>query len=196
MNNWELTEESFNLFLSWLDPDRDVAGEKYKRLQRRLIVMFDSRGCTRSEELADKALNSFVRRLPALIDSYTPDHDPAPYLYKIAHRLYIDYIEKQPAVLPEEIPESLQNDDTQDEDETRLHDCLEKCLAGLGPRSSELVLEYYKGEKQVKIDFRKRLAERMGIAANALRIRVHRVRCAIEKCMESCLAEGLPSETK
>jgi DNA-directed RNA polymerase specialized sigma24 family protein len=196
MSNWDLSEESFSLFLSWLDPDRDVAGEKYKKLQHRLIVMFDSRGCTRSEELADKALNNFIRRLPALIGSYASDHDPAPYLYTIAHHLYIEYIEKQPAALPEDIPESSLRDDTPDESEARLYDCLEKCLAGLGPRSSELVLNYYRGEKQAKIDFRKRLAERMGIAVNALRIRVHRIRCALEKCIDGCLGGGLPSETE
>lgn len=36
MTDWELTEESFNLFLSWLSKDRDVAGKKHEDIRRRL----------------------------------------------------------------------------------------------------------------------------------------------------------------
>ena len=44
MKNWELTGEAFDLFLSWLDADRDQAAFKYEALRRRLIVFFDCRG--------------------------------------------------------------------------------------------------------------------------------------------------------
>ena len=43
MNDWDLTEESFDLFLSWLDPDRDLAGKRYESIRRRLIIMLDRR---------------------------------------------------------------------------------------------------------------------------------------------------------
>jgi DNA-directed RNA polymerase specialized sigma24 family protein len=194
MGTWELTEESLNLFLSWLDPDREVAGEKYRGLQRRLIVMFDGRGCTRSEELADVALNSFIRRLPALLDSYGDDHNPISYLYTTARHLYSDYVERQPAPLPDDVAQSLPAEDTHDESEEQLHECLEECLGRLDPSSRELVLEYYEGAKQAKIDFRKMLAWRKGIARNALRIRVHRIRRTLEECLDTCLGPTLPSE--
>lgn len=196
MSNWEITEESLNLFLSWLDPDREVAGEKYRALQHRLIVMFDGRGCTRSEELADKALNSFIRRLPALLDSYADDHNPVAYLYTVARRLYVDYVERQPAPLPDGFEQSRPAEDTTDESEERLHDCLEECIERLDPTCRELVLDYYEGEKHAKIDFRKMLALRRGIALNALRIRVHRIRRALEECLDDCLGTTLPSETE
>lgn len=196
MNDWELTEESLNLFLSWLDPDQEVAAKRYGELQRRLIVMFDGRGCTRSEELADKALNSFIRRLPALLDSYADNRNPAPYLYTVARHLYVEYIEKQPALLPDDFEHAGPAEVTRDEDEERLHECLGECLGRLDPQHRDLVLDYYEGEKQAKIDFRKRLALRRGIALNALRIKIHRIRRSLEECLNDCLGPTVPSEMK
>jgi DNA-directed RNA polymerase specialized sigma24 family protein len=55
----------------------------------------------------------------------------------------------------------------------------------------ELVLEYYRDEKRAKINHRKELAERMGIAPNALRIRAHRIRLTLQQCVRACLEQGL-----
>lgn len=155
MSKWELTEEAFSFFLSWLDPDKDTAGQKYIGLQRRLVVMLECRGCTCSEELADRALNNFIRRLPALVDSYADNHNPAPYLFTIAHHLYLDYVKKQPAPLPDSVAETPLTNSEPDETEARFYACLEVCLEQLKPRHRELLLDYYEGEKQAKIDFRK-----------------------------------------
>jgi DNA-directed RNA polymerase specialized sigma24 family protein len=158
--------------------------------------MFDGRGCTRSEELADKALNSFIRRLPALLDSYADDHNPIAYLYTVARRLYVEYVEKQPAPLPDDFEQSRPAEAAPDESEEHLYECLEECIGRLDPQCREMVLDYYEGEKQAKIDFRKRLALRRGIALNALRIKVHRIRRTLEECLDNCLGTTLPSETK
>lgn len=193
MKNWELTEESFNLFLSWLAPDRDTAGKKYEDIRRRLIIMLDSRGCTGSEEVADETINRFIRRLPEMIDTYTGD--PVPYLCVIArhvHLEYLDHLKKQGQPLPENLAESLPAERGSDDLENRLHECLEKCLDGLDSKSRELVLDYYQEERQAKIAFRKKLAKRMGIAANALRIRMHRLRTALESCINDCLGPTCP----
>ena len=64
--------------------------------------------------------------------------------------------------------------------------CLEKCLTQLTDPNRELVLEYYQQEKRAKIDHRAELAKRLGIAANALRIRAHRIRQVLEKCVLQC----------
>jgi hypothetical protein len=71
MKDWELTEESFDLFLSWLSEDREVAGRKYEDIRRRLITILECRRCTQPEEIADEALNRFIRRLPELIHTYS-----------------------------------------------------------------------------------------------------------------------------
>lgn len=195
MKNWELTEESFNLFLSWLAPDRDSAGKKYEAIRRRLIVMLDGRGCADSEALADETINRFIRRLPELIDSYTGD--PVPYLCVIARHVHLEQLRKQTQPLPENLPDPRparrqEEDDTED----RAYECLEKCLDKLGAQSRGLVLDYYQEERQAKIAFRKILAKRLGIATNALRIRIHRIRTTLESCMNDCLGADLPAEIK
>ena len=65
--------------------------------------------------------------------------------------------------------------------------CLDRCLDHLPASTRELVLEYYRHEKRAKIDHHMALAQRLGIAVNALRIRAHRVRKHLEKCVLECL---------
>ena len=186
MRNWELTKETFELFLSWLDTDREAAGKKYEDIRRRLIVLFSLRGCALSEDLADETINRFMRRLPAIVDSY--EGDPIPYLYTIARRLHAEYSEKQPLPLPDDLPELRLPNEESEALEARAEGCLEQCLKKLEPKSRELVVAYYQHERQDKIDFRKELAERMGIAVNALRIRVHRIRTTLHECINDCMA--------
>jgi hypothetical protein len=47
---WNLTQEAFAKFLSWLNPDPDKAGEKYEEIRLRLIKIFASRGCACPED--------------------------------------------------------------------------------------------------------------------------------------------------
>jgi DNA-directed RNA polymerase specialized sigma24 family protein len=58
----------------------------------------------------------------------------------------------------------------------------------------DMVLRYYQENKQAKIDHRKKLAEEMGIAVNALRIRAHRIRVSLEQCIDECLTSARPHE--
>jgi hypothetical protein len=51
----------------------------------------------------------------------------------------------------------------------------------------KLLLDYYREEKRAKIEYRRQLAEQMGIAVNALRIRAYRIRASLQKCVEDCL---------
>ncbi len=65
---------------------------------------------------------------------------------------------------------------------------LDQCLEGLDPGERALVLGYY-GEGR-KADLRSRLARDLGISATALRIRAHRLRARLERCVQSHLAAG------
>ncbi len=186
----ELTEVSFNLFLSWLDPDRDLAGKKYEDMRRRLLVVFDGRGCLRSEELVDETFKRFIRRLPAMVESFTGD--PIPYLLVTAHHLHLEYIEKQFLPLPENISETLATDDDASMEAETLDGCLERCLERLEPTDRALMLDYYRREKQAKIDFRKELARHLGLSVNALRIKIHHLRITLRACMDECLERELP----
>ena len=194
MKDWELTEESFDLFLSWLSEDREVAGQKYEDIRRRLIKILECRCCTQPEEVADEALNRFIRRLPELIHTYSGD--PFPYILVTARNVQHEKQKKQPLPLPENLDKVPAESAENDEVEERVHNCLDECLSRLEPKSRVLLINYYQNEKQGKIDFRKTLAEELGIAANALRLRVHRLRNNIFVCMSSCLGPDFPLETK
>ena len=194
MKDWELTEESFDLFLSWLSEDREVAGQMYEDIRRRLIKILECRGCAQPEEIADEALNRFIRRLPELIHTYSGD--PFPYILRIARNVQHEREKRQPLPLPENLDEVPAEPVDTDEIDERVHDCLDQCLSKLEPKSRTLLMDYYQNEKQDKIDFRKILAEQLGIAKNALRLRVHRLRNNVHACMNSCLGPDFPLEMK
>ncbi|HXG93203.1 MAG TPA: hypothetical protein VNN73_12685 [Blastocatellia bacterium] len=103
--------------------------------------------------------------------------DPIPYFYGVARNVLREYVKKRP-IEPLPLPDPPREEDYQ---------CLERCLEQLTPKNRELVLEYYGLEKKAKIGHRKQLAERLGIRLNALRIRMHRIRENLQRCMEKCL---------
>ena len=72
-----------------------------------------------------------------------------------------------------------------------IYKCLDDCMQKLPEENRQLVLRYYQDEKKVKIDNRQILAEELGIAINALRIRAHRIRLLLRKCVQEC-TEQLP----
>ena len=187
-------EDPFTLFLALLSPDRDVAEKKFRDTRRRLVVMLDLRGCPCSEDLADEAIFRFIRQLPALADRLTGG--PLPYLYTVAYNLYLDHLQGRFVPLPDDASELPQPVEDPEGDKERLHECLDRCLDEIDPKSRELVLDYYRLDKQAKIDFRKTLAARLGISDNALRIRLHHIRGALGKCIEECMGLRPPAETE
>jgi DNA-directed RNA polymerase specialized sigma24 family protein len=190
----ELNQEPFNLFLSWLSPDPDAAGKKYEDMRRRLIIMLECRACVRAEEIADEAFDRFVRRLPELRQQY--HGDPLPYLCVIARNVHLEDLRKQHLPLPDDLNKVPAEEKETDELGELMHECLDRCMNEFDSKSRKLLLEYYGQEQQAKINFRKTLAKSMGIAANALRLRIHRLRGALETCMNECLGAKALSEMK
>lgn len=181
--DWELTEEAFDKFLSWLHPDREAAGKKYEDIRRHLIIILKCRGCAEAEDLADEAINRVIRRAQQMADTY--HGEPAPYFITVANNLYLEYAAKRPTWL--ELPAELPQPPEPDPEEEREYECLERCVRGLTPANRDMVLQYYQESKQANIDHRKKLAEKMGIALNALRIRAYRIRVSLEECIDECL---------
>jgi DNA-directed RNA polymerase specialized sigma24 family protein len=66
-------------------------------------------------------------------------------------------------------------------------ECLESCAGELPPEARLLILSYYEGGAGERITGRKQLAARLGIPINNLRIRAHRIRERLEKCVSSCV---------
>jgi len=189
---WVLTQDAFDELLAWLDADRDRAGSKYETIRLRLIKIFTCRGCSEAEELADETINRVVARLSDIAVDY--HGDPALYFYAVSQKIHLEYLRKFKA-RKAEVPVEAAADQLAPtihcltDDIERDYDCLERCLDKLSANNRELVLGYYQEEKQAKIDHHKRLAQEMGIAVNALRIRAHRIRRTLEACVHGCLEQ-------
>jgi len=61
----------------------------------------------------------------------------------------------------------------------------------LSPENRELVMRYYDCDGRERIEQRKIMAEALGIAPNALRIRAFRIRAELEKCLTECVQRSL-----
>lgn len=180
---WVLTQEAFDALLGWLDPDRERAAKRYEEIRRRLIRFFNGRRCTTAEDIADETLNRVARKVQ---EGLVYTGDAAPYFYAVAHNVYLEHLKQKPHVSPPPPPPAT-------EDVEREHACLELCLERLQPRSRELIREFYQEEKSAKIEHRKRLAERLDMTPNALRIQAHRIRHVLLECVRQCISQYEPS---
>lgn len=176
--NWVLTKEAFDALLSWLDPNRDIAGQKYEDIRRRLVKIFSCRGCAESEDLADETINRVTTKLATIESDFVGD--PGRYFYGVANKVHLEY--RRPKLAPEVQPSA-----PYDENIEKEFECLEQCMQKLTVENRKLVVEYYQDERQAKIDHRKALAERLGIAINALRIRAFRIRASLQECVTNCV---------
>ena len=180
--NWSLTQDSFDRLLAWLGPVPEESGRRYEEIRRSLIKIFTCRGCHEPEDLADEVINRVAAKLPQIEADYTGER--ALYFYGVANNVHLEYLRRRPAP---PAPYLAAAPPAEEEDE-RAYECLLNCVGGLSSDNRELVLQYYLEEKRAKIDNRKHLAERLGIALNALRIRAYRIRLGLQKCVEECLA--------
>lgn len=176
--NWIMSEESFEALLDWLASDREQAGIKYEEIRSGLVKFFASRGLSNAEDLADETINRVARRLSEIRNQVQGDQSR--YFYGVARMVLLEHLrKKQPPAQRES-----GNDSSRVEAE---HRCLEECMLQLSEENRELVLGYYQADGREKIDQRRRLAEKLGIAPNALRIRAFRIRSALQKCVKRCV---------
>ena len=173
-----LTPENFNDLLLFLGSDPDEAGKKYEAIRRRLMTIFTCRGCTQPDELADETINRVASKVPEIARTYVGD--PALYFYGVSRKVFLEWVKKRP------LPAPVQSVPSSEEREVEL-DCLDKCLEKLTSRNRDLILEYYRYEETEKIEHRKALASRLGIGMNALRIRAHRIRDNVQRCVTDCI---------
>jgi DNA-directed RNA polymerase specialized sigma24 family protein len=176
---WVLTKESFDSLLAWLDPNRERAGQRYEEIRTRLIKIFACRGCYEPEDLADETINRVTNKLQEIRETF--EGEPARYFYGVANKVHLEYLRRKPTpvapVLVKENPEAVELE----------YECLDSCIGKLSPENRQLVLQYYQDDKQARIDHRKHLAEQLGIALNALRIRAHRIRASLQECVQNCV---------
>ncbi|MBO0726883.1 MAG: sigma-70 family RNA polymerase sigma factor [Blastocatellia bacterium] len=196
LKGWEFNQEAFDRFLNWLDADRDQAGLKYEAIRRGLIAIFNYRGCSGAEDLADETINRAIRQLPSIEDSYKGD--PAKYLQGIARFVALEYFNRQakretgpPSEnLPDPSPTA---PDEEDEKET-LSRCLRHCLKKLSPEKRKMFILYYQKGNRLNRDHRKSLAEQFKYTINALRIQMYRLNEELRRCITNCRNQSPPDE--
>ena len=176
-----MTQEEFDALMEFLDPDRERAGEIYEAIRHRLIRLFEWRGCSSSEDLADETISRVARRVFRGLELDKPN--PYAYFCGVAHLVHKEAIRKEQrerrrdSELPPPNP-------PEEEPDPRL-DHLHHCLQLLDAEQQRLVLRYHQEDRRIRA--RKDLCQELGIEMNALRIRVHRLRRKIEVCIQERL---------
>jgi RNA polymerase sigma factor (sigma-70 family) len=179
--------ESFDELLAWLNPNRELAGPIYVELRHSLVKIFGWNHCSDPEGMADETFDRVARKVPELRDAF--EGDPKLFFYGVARNLIKEYQKKvksyisiEDAELPISPPQEVEEESADMREE-----CLQACLRELPSEKRALILDYYANEKQAKIDHRTEMCRRLGVTVETLRVRAHRIRGTLEKCIESCL---------
>ena len=187
------TPEEFEKLLAWLAADRDEAGRKYEAIRNWLVRVFINRGCVDAETLADEVMNRVAVRIVKIVTTYD---DSGRCFHGFAKNVCSEYRRDQPEVLLSEPPPQPPPPDERNQEALEQEDeCLTQCIGELSTPESELFCRYFKEEKRTKINARKKLAVELRLTANGLRIKAHRLRRRLRRCMELCLKEFLGDET-
>jgi len=172
--------------LATLDPDQQRAAACYELLRRKLQKFFQWHNDAFADEHVDETFDRVSRKL----EQGERVNNISSYCYGVA-RMMLKEIDRQASKERSAIDgvkalEAANDDD----DAARAHrSCLDQCLRALERANRSLILSYYVGEGQRKIQRRRALADELAISADALRIRAHRLRAKLEECVQGCIRE-------
>ncbi len=183
-----LHADAFDRLLSVLDPDRDAAALKYETIRKKLLRFFEWHGTVCPEDCADAALNVVARGLAKGKEI----KDLAGYTAGVARLILLEHRRQDlkersfRKTMAYEAGESHQPD----EERERGMQALVHCLDSLPHANRQLILAYYSTGENGLMANRKNLAERLGLPLNAVRIRAHRIRGQLERCVKRAM--GFP----
>ncbi len=180
--------ESFEEILTWLDPDREVAGTIYVQLRSDLEQIFVWNRCSDPEGLTDDVFDRVSRKVHELRKTFVGD--PKLFFYGVARNLIKEEAKKRKVRESlDDIRPTIDNPTTETDEETAqmLEEFLDSCLQKLSNEKRELILSYYAREKQAKIEHRAALARQLGISVGTLSVRALRIRRTLEQCIKRCL---------
>jgi DNA-directed RNA polymerase specialized sigma24 family protein len=186
--------------------DEEAAGMEYEKIRERLISHFSRKGSRTPIEMADETISRVAARLVSDKTIVQTEAEPARFFFNTAHYIFLEHVKKMKREQPltSEIIDSHQARINPREAAARQREqldwerritCLDECKMQLPSGAWEMIIEYYQGETNEKIEIRKALAERLGLSPNALSIRAHRIRKQLEACLANCvkrIADGLP----
>lgn len=187
--NSEFPPERFDNLLGWLNPDRELASSIYLSLRQSLLRIFAWNRCADPEGMTDETFDRVARQVHILRNTY--EGNPKLFFYGVANNLIKEYRKTVKAYVPIEGIELAGDLPSEAEEETaeQRRECLSKCLRKLPKEKRNLILAYYAQEKQARIIHRAAMARKLGLSIEALRVRMLRIRCSLEECIERCLDE-------
>lgn len=174
-------DDDFDRLLQWLDPDRERAGQKYEDIRRKLIKFFARRGFTNPEDLADEVIDRVTRKVAQIAPTYVGD--PALFFFGVARKLLLEL--DPPPFNPKPLPPP-----DPPEVKERNDRCLRSCMNHIDQANRDLILEYFQDQGRTKIDHRKKMADRLGIPLNSLRMRIHRIKDSLAGCVIECVTKA------
>ena len=180
--------EALVKLLECLDPDAEIAGEKYEDERRKLIRFFEKRGINSADELADLTLDRVAQKLSA----GEKVANIGAYCYTVAQWILKEHWRKAANTgysneetdllkLPADNPADI-------EEKESLLNCLDLCLKNLPSETRDLIVEYYGADRRYRIEVRQALATRLKVNREALSNRMQRLRKKLEECIENCRA--------
>ena len=182
--NWKIDQAAFDGLLAALDAqDRERAGVEYEKIRARLIRFFEWRGVEAPGDMTDETLNRIARRIA---EGEQIRNLPG-FIGGVARNVLLEFFDAQ-ARERKKLAQFAQNETrSEPEEEERRVPCFRECLDALPDAENSLLIDYYNQTDVPKIKQRKELAAKMGETANALRIRAHRIRQKLDKCIRGCL---------
>jgi DNA-directed RNA polymerase specialized sigma24 family protein len=175
--SWILTPDAFDRLLQALDSDRERAAVAYEQLRHRVIGLLRWWGALQPEDLADETFDRVARRLDE--GAAIAEGSLGAYVRGVARKVFYEST-REPTASPVRDPVApIRSDEVE-----AAAECLDRCLASLAAADRSLLLRYYDGAKSAPA--RKQLADELGISSTALRIRAHRLRIPLERCVTAC----------
>lgn len=145
----------------------------YERLRRKLVTYFRYKRSVDPYDLADETITRVVAATKR-----QEIRDIPKFALGVAHNVQVDNLRKAKKESSPPFPDAPAASPSQEAQ------CLEQCLRLLSQENRELVEAYF-----VDRD-RKELARTMGLAPNALRIRIFKLKRTLVLCKERCTRNG------
>lgn len=178
---------AFEQLLVALHPDRERAGAQYSELHRELVRFFEWQAGYRPDEQADHVLDRVIRKIAegeSIVNLRVYAFGVARLLLregrKLAAREQAAHEQLLTHIQHVEMESQLESGDGEQAG-------FERCLSSLSKENREIILAYYTGEGSTKIAARRKLAATFGTDLNALRVRAHRIRMQLVRCMSRCV---------
>jgi DNA-directed RNA polymerase specialized sigma24 family protein len=183
------TATGFELFLKTLHEEHSEAAEKYLALRERLERFFEWRDCENVEELTDIVFDRVVKK----ITEGEKIENTEAFCVSVAKFVLLE--NRRDVLQKVELNENsgkIISDETEsniNELKDKRFKCLDKCLAKFPDDKRKLLIGYFDTDEETMISTRQKMAEKIGINLNSLRIRISRLKTKLEKCTKECCNE-------